>query len=101
MLNIGSSAPLRAHKIVVVGFNGCQYRHLSLALSGFPIDIHEVSPDKLLRKSHFDCPVFLTKFVGHKHSWHAEKIAPHAIWVRYGSPQAVADEILKYFHLAM
>ena len=99
MSHICICAPARTYRVAVVGVNGCQFHSLGILLSHYPIEIRELSPERLLRLRSLDCLVVLTKFVNHKHSIHAECIARDAIRVDHGGARAVADAILSYFGL--
>ena len=88
------------YKTVVVGIKGVQFRALEGLLEGYPITVREVSPEKLLRLGRLDGLVVLTRFVNHKHSNHAKRIAPErVVWVGHGAAAAVADAIIAFYGL--
>jgi hypothetical protein len=101
MSNACICAPARTHRVAVVGVKGCQFQSLCIMLSQYPIELRELSPDQLLRRSSLDCLVVLTRFVNHKHSRHAKCIAQDAIRVDHGAARAIADAILWYFDLVV
>jgi hypothetical protein len=93
-------APTRTHHVVVVGLKNCQVHALNELLRNHPIVVCDKSPEALLRVRRLDCPVFLTRFVGHKHSQHAKQItSQEVICVTHGAARAVADVILSFFDL--
>lgn len=92
-------APARVCKAVVVGVKSCQFNALILKLRGYPIEVREVSPEKLLRLRRLDDLIVLTRFVSHKHSWHARRIALDVIRVEHGAASAVANAIVSFFRL--
>jgi hypothetical protein len=99
MPNTCICAPARARKAVVVGVKACQFNALTLKLRGYPIEIREVSPEKFLHLRRVDDLVVLTKFVNHKHTCHARRIALDVIRVEHGAASAVAHAIIAFFGL--
>ena len=88
----------RIYKVVIVGLKGGQFRALEALLDEYPVTLREVSPKKLLRLSGLDGHVVLTRFVNHKHSTHAERIAPGRVLPgRHGAAMAIADAIAAFF----
>ena len=93
-------APFCANRVLVVGLKGDQFQFLKSWLRGHLIDVRDASPKALLQMKRFDGVVFLTRFVNHKHSIYAARIAPgRTRRVGHGAARAVADAILAYFNL--
>lgn len=97
MPNTCFCAPSCACKVVVVGIKGCQLNALRRKLQEHPIKIRKVSPEKLLRLRSVHGLVVLTRFLNHKHSWHARQIALNVIRVDHGAADAVANAIIHFF----
>lgn len=93
-------APARSHKVMVVGLVGKKFRALEAMLVGYPIVIRNVSPECLLRLHDITGLVVLTRFVSHKHTGHARRIARNSVvWIRHGAARSVFDAIIEHFCL--
>ncbi len=100
-----SSTCLRAHthtyNALIVGLKGDQITVVNRLLDEYPVSVRCVSPEKLLRLSGVKGVVVLTRFVKHKHSNHADRIADgRVLLVPRGAALAVADAIIAFFRLS-
>ncbi len=98
MSNVFSCAPLPTEKAAIVGLTGKQFRLLQTLMQDYPITLRNLSLSSLFRRSSIDGLVVVTRFVSHKHSWRAQRIATNRLLrVDHGTARAVFAAVREHF----
>lgn len=83
-------------KVLIVGLKGNQRSVVESLLRPYGLRLRFLGPKELLCRKHLGASIIvLTRFMNHKHSQHAEIIAPHAVILRIeGTCHSIAKAIL-------